>query len=172
MRDEILNLLNMEDVILHYNIKKRKTMCNCPFHKDKNPSMKIYEKSFYCFSCNRGGDFIQFVQYLFQLDFKQAMKKINYDFGLNLSKSLNKEELRKIQLEYEKEKERKKQLKAFYIKNMIEATNHYRIYSNLIKKFEKQMNEDNWEELQEAVLFLEEKLELLDEYMVKIESRV
>lgn len=172
MKEEILNILNMNTIISHYGIKANRDMCSCPFHKDKSPSMKIYDKSFYCFSCNRTGDIIQFVQYLFGLDFVKAMEKINFDFNLNLSKVTNKEELKKIHLQFEKEKKRKEQLKQDYIRKMIKATNHYRIYSDLIKQYQKQMTEENWEDLQIAVLFLEEKLVLLDEYMKKIKSRV
>ena len=34
----------------------------CPFpdHADSHPSMKLYEDSFYCFSCNRGGSIYTF----------------------------------------------------------------------------------------------------------------
>lgn len=172
MKDQILNILDMHTIISYYGIKSNRDMCSCPFHKDKSPSMKIYDKSFYCFSCNKTGDIIQFVQYLFGLDFMKAMEKINFDFNLNLSKITNKEELKRLQLEYEKEKKRKEQLKQDYINKMVKATNHYRIYSNLITKYQKEMNENNWEDLQETIIFLEEKLELLDEYMEKIKSRV
>ena len=99
----------MHTIISYYGIKFNREMCSCPFHKDKSPSMKIYDKSFYCFSCNKTGDLIQFVQYLFGLDFVKAMEKINYDFNLNLSKTTNREELKKIQLAYEREKKIKEQ---------------------------------------------------------------
>lgn len=38
-----------------------KGLCVCPFHRDKNPSMKLYPngKGFYCFSCGTGGDQIK-----------------------------------------------------------------------------------------------------------------
>ena len=43
------------------------------------------------------GDLIQFVQYYFNLNFKQAMEKINIDFGLNLDSN--------VKLDYDKIKE-------------------------------------------------------------------
>ena len=52
MKDEILNLLTMQDILDKYNIKYTKTMYHCPFHKDNTASAKMYENSFYCFSCN------------------------------------------------------------------------------------------------------------------------
>lgn len=170
MKNQILSIMDMHTIVSHYGIKANRDMCSCPFHKDKSPSMKIYDKSFYCFSCNRTGDIIQFVQYLFQLDFVKAMEKINYDFNLNLSKITDKQELKRIQLKYEQEKQRKEHEKQIYIKKMIVATNNYRIYSNLIRKYQNEMNEENWEDLQEAIIFLENKLELLNEYMEKIKK--
>lgn len=50
----------------------------CPFHKEKTPSMKIYEgKRYFCFGgCGTGGDTIDFVMKLFNIDFIKAVKKI------------------------------------------------------------------------------------------------
>lgn len=38
-----------------------KGLCVCPFHQDKNPSLKLYPngKGFYCFACGTGGDQIK-----------------------------------------------------------------------------------------------------------------
>ena len=44
MKEQILNILDMRTLISHYGIKMNRDMCSCPFHKDKSPSMKIYEK--------------------------------------------------------------------------------------------------------------------------------
>lgn len=41
-------------------------------------------KAFNCFSCNRTGDLISFVEQLFNISFKEAMEKINQDFNLKL----------------------------------------------------------------------------------------
>lgn len=47
---------------------------SCPFHEDKTPSFVIYpDKGWYCFSCNRGGDSIDFIKQLKNVDFKQAV---------------------------------------------------------------------------------------------------
>ena len=34
----------------------RSGMACCPFHDDKNPSMKLNEEYFYCFGCGATGD--------------------------------------------------------------------------------------------------------------------
>jgi hypothetical protein len=58
----------------------------CPFHADQKPSMHIYpgNRGFYCYVCNKGGSVIDFVMGLFNLDFHDAIRKINSDFGLHL----------------------------------------------------------------------------------------
>ena len=53
MKDQILQILNMEDILDKYNIKYNHKMFCCPFHKDKTPSAKYYDKTFYCFGCNK-----------------------------------------------------------------------------------------------------------------------
>ena len=37
---------------------------SCPMHTDKHPSLTVYpnQSSWYCYSCNRGGDVIAFIQ--------------------------------------------------------------------------------------------------------------
>ena len=57
------------------------------------------------------GDLIQFVQYYFNLDFKEAMQKINLDFSLNLDSDA-KIDYRKIQEIERKRKQRDNILKS------------------------------------------------------------
>ncbi|MFQ7310191.1 MAG: CHC2 zinc finger domain-containing protein, partial [Mediterraneibacter sp.] len=48
----------------HYGIRVgRNGMCVCPFHDDKNPSMKV-DRRFHCFGCQADGDVIDFVSRL------------------------------------------------------------------------------------------------------------
>ncbi len=55
-------------------------MC-CPFHDDKNPSMKV-DKRFHCFGCGEDGDAIDFVGKLLSLKPKEAAEKLANDFGI------------------------------------------------------------------------------------------
>ena len=59
----------------------RNGMCKCPFHKDKNPSMKV-DKRFHCFGCQADGDVIEFTSRLFGLSRKAAAMKLASDFGI------------------------------------------------------------------------------------------
>ena len=60
----------------------RNGMAVCPFHNDKNPSMKV-DKRFHCFACQADGDVIDFVSRLFGLPSKEAAMKIADDFGIS-----------------------------------------------------------------------------------------
>ena len=65
-----------------YGIRvNRHGMAVCPFHNDKNPSMKV-DKRFHCFACQADGDAVDFVSRLFGLPSKEAAMKIANDFGI------------------------------------------------------------------------------------------
>ncbi|MCQ4758531.1 LPD28 domain-containing protein [Enterocloster bolteae] len=65
-----------------YGIKVSRTgMACCPFHDDKNPSMKV-DQRFHCFGCGADGDVIDFTAKLFDLAPKEAAEKLAQDFGL------------------------------------------------------------------------------------------
>ena len=57
-------------------------MCVCPFHSDRNPSMKV-DKRFHCFACGEDGDVIDFVSKYFGLSLKDAAIKICDDFHIS-----------------------------------------------------------------------------------------
>ena len=61
---------------------KRGGMVCCPFHDDKNPSMKLNEEYFYCFGCGATGDVIDLTARLYNLSPKEAAEKLAQDFGL------------------------------------------------------------------------------------------
>ena len=59
----------------------RHGMAVCPFHNDKNPSMKV-DKRFHCFACQADGDAVDFVSRLFGLPSKAAAMKLADDFSI------------------------------------------------------------------------------------------
>ena len=66
-----------------YGIKVSRTgMACCPFHDDKNPSMKLNKEYFYCFGCGATGDVIDLTARLYNLAPKEAAEKLAQDFGL------------------------------------------------------------------------------------------
>lgn len=63
---------------IHVN---RNGMCVCPFHNDKNPSMKV-DRRFYCFGCGATGDVIDFVSRLQGIGSKEAALMLAQDFSI------------------------------------------------------------------------------------------
>lgn len=170
LKNDILNVLRIRDITNRYGIKITNNMCRCPFgHTDSSPSMKIYDKtnSFYCFACHKNGDLIKMVQLLFGLNFQQAMEKINDDFQLGLStkSSYNKQQI--IRLEKEKRlkelKEQQEKIKENQI--FISLCNERRLYINLMRKFKKQINKTNWEDLNLSISYLRQEVFKIDEFM-------
>ena len=74
--------VSTRDAAAFYGIEvKRNGMACCPFHDDKNPSMKV-DQRFHCFGCGADGDVIDFTAKLFDLSPKEAAKKLAQEFGL------------------------------------------------------------------------------------------
>lgn len=49
----------------------------CPFHGERTASLKLYEDGgWYCFGCHAGGSSIDFVMRLFNLEFRQAVVRL------------------------------------------------------------------------------------------------
>ena len=58
----------------------------CPFHDDRNPSLKVYpdRQTFRCWSCDTGGDVFTFVMKFDGLDFYSALKHLAERAGLEM----------------------------------------------------------------------------------------
>lgn len=63
----------------------RSGMACCPFHEDRNPSMKLNENYFYCFGCGATGDVIDFTARLYGLCGYDAANKLADDFGVSVN---------------------------------------------------------------------------------------
>ena len=75
--------VSTREVAEMYGIKVRRNgMACCPFHDDRNPSMKL-DNRFHCFGCGADGDAIDFVAKLYGLSLKEAAVKIADDFGIS-----------------------------------------------------------------------------------------
>ena len=59
----------------------RNGMCVCPFHEDKNPSMKV-DRRFHCFGCQADGDVVDFVSRMEQTGPKEAALMLARDFSI------------------------------------------------------------------------------------------
>lgn len=160
IKDEIKNLITMKDIMSKYGIKHKGDMFHCCFHKDQNASAKFYRNSFYCFSCNKTGDLIQFVQYLYNLTFQEAMQKINVDFGLGLDNN-TKIDKNKI-LEIERKRKQEELAKKRKTENYIRLADKYRELRHEIDRQLKLVNIINWEQKVFEISKLQNQLELLE----------
>ena len=83
--DNIKAALPMRRAVEFYGFKPNRSgyIC-CPFHSEKTPSLKIYPDGWWCFGCNSGGDVIDFVGRVMNLNYLDSCKQINSDFSLGL----------------------------------------------------------------------------------------
>ena len=83
--DEVKELVDVPTAARSYGVEvHRGNMALCPFHRERNPSCKLYADHYYCFGCQAYGDVIRLVQELFGLTPIEAVKQINSDFALGL----------------------------------------------------------------------------------------
>lgn len=82
----IREALSMEDVAYHYvpNARIRNHRMPCPFHNGEDDNLALYEDSYYCYVCHEHGDIFTFTQKILGVNFPDALKALNQDFGLNL----------------------------------------------------------------------------------------
>ena len=60
--------------------------CRCPFHSDGTPSCHFYPdtQSFFCFGCGAGGDVVNFIRLIENLDYYDAIKFLAQRAGMAL----------------------------------------------------------------------------------------
>ena len=111
MCERIRESVPMKTALEHYGFPvNRAGFTSCPLHSEKTASFKVYSDNFYCYGCGEGGDLINFVKKYFNLDFKAAIVRINFDFGLNLPLSEEPSEADRARIR--KANEERKQRKA------------------------------------------------------------
>ena len=115
----ITGTVTMRDVLSRYHNLGKKNRCSCPIHNGKDNNFAYTDKVFHCWTCGAKGNVISFVMQMFNLNFRQALMKINIDFGLNLSLQASRQsaetqqradEIRKVrQAEYEKKMQKERE---------------------------------------------------------------
>lgn len=85
---EIKGCISMHDICERYSLSvNRAGFMSCPFHSgDNTASLKIYKgsKGWHCFGCGAGGSVIDFVMMYFNINFMQAVIRLDSDFDLKL----------------------------------------------------------------------------------------
>ncbi len=92
LKEEIKNSIKLSEVIgKNLSLKQRDNnnyVALCPFHKEKTPSFNISDdKGFYhCFGCGKNGDIFNYLMETENLSFSEALKRLAYQAGINVSK--------------------------------------------------------------------------------------
>ena len=83
---EIRDQVPMDRILSMYGYTPKRGVMPCPFHGEKNPSLKIYPKNggWHCFGCGRGGSVIDFVMEHEGCNFPTAVRAIDEAFRLGL----------------------------------------------------------------------------------------
>lgn len=161
--DEVKNRCDIVNVISQYiNLKNSGSNYSglCPFHNEKTGSFHVNQKKqiYKCFGCGEGGDVINFVMKIENLDFIEAVKllaeKNGIEFKTNLSEA-DKAKMESIKLMQDIH------LKAarFYFANLINSKNAGYDYlrgrglsDKIIKKFGLGYSLNSWNSLMDYLL--------------------
>lgn len=170
MKDEILTYVTMENILDKYGIEHKRGMFSCPFHgEDRKPSAKAYKNNFHCFACGKNRDIIGFVEEYFNLSFKEAMQKINIDFGLGLENDrIDYNKLKQVKMLQNEKKEKKKKLTKEYCT----LCSIKQSYENIINELSHKINIKNWENLVSTISYFEMKLFHVEQQLIDIDNKL
>lgn len=65
----------------------RSGMTRCPFHADRNPSMKLYDDAYHCFGCQAHGDVTALTAQIHGTGMREAAERLAADFGIPVTAS-------------------------------------------------------------------------------------
>ena len=135
---EILERVSIKEVLDRYWGKADRTgRYKCVFHNGKDNNMVALDGNCYCFVCNERGNAINVVRTIFNCSTKQAMQKIDEDFGLGLDKPLTPQEKKKYaeqQKAREQERKRQEELAKFESKCLDTIAEKLRIADDYIRE--------------------------------------
>lgn len=82
----IRDTVSTEEIVGMYGYKIRRGFMVCPFHGDRDASLKVYPGTggWHCFGCGKGGSVIDFVMEQENCDFRTAVLAIDKAAGLHL----------------------------------------------------------------------------------------
>ena len=125
-----------------YGIKvNRNGMAVCPFHNDKNPSMKV-DKRFHCFACQADGDVIDFVSRLCGLPCKEAAMKLADDFGISYDSRHKPTVKPKIREPTAEQLYQKEEARCFRV-----LSDYFHLLRSWERQYDPQTPEDEWHPL-------------------------
>lgn len=141
-RDEDIELVksqvNMRMLAEHFGIRvNRKGMALCPFHSDKNPSMKIHkgylsDDGYYCWACGSGGTIFNFVMKYCNVGFEESVKYIAGVFGIQIADKMDFTADEKAQITHQKQiRELDRELKEKCLRSLSLLSDKIRFYEKV-----------------------------------------
>lgn len=82
----IRDTVSAEQIVSLYGYKTKHGFMVCPFHGDKDASLKVYKGTggWHCFGCGKGGSVIDFVMAHENCDFRTAVVSIDHALHMGL----------------------------------------------------------------------------------------
>ena len=82
----IRDTVEMKSILDLYGYQTKRNVMPCPFHGERNPSLRIYPKTggWHCFGCGKGGSVIDFVMEHERCSFGTAVIAIDKALSLGL----------------------------------------------------------------------------------------
>lgn len=161
--DEIKSRCDISSIISEYmEIKQSGSNFKglCPFHGEKTPSFHINtSKQIYkCFGCGEGGDVINFVMKMENLDFMDSVKLLASKSGIEINTNISKEAREKIE-KSKRFQDVYTEAARFYFSNLTESKNNGYTYlrnrglsDKIIKRFGLGYSKDSWSSLKDFML--------------------
>lgn len=139
--EEVRNSNDIVDVVSQYVVLKRSGRNFtglCPFHGEKSPSFFVLpdRQFFHCFGCGVGGDVIQFIRKIENLDFLPTLELLASRAGITLLAAQGEQDNTRIKLK-EKVYEINKTTAEYYHENLYKPT------SKLAQEYVKKRKMDN-----------------------------
>lgn len=110
--EAVKHTVPVPDAAARYGLDvSRNGMARCPFHNDRNPSMKLNDDYFFCFGCGERGDVIDLTAGLYGMNKGEAVHKLAEDFGVGSDTVMEDlAELKKMRSDREREQEEERQV--------------------------------------------------------------
>lgn len=127
-----------------------------PFREEKTASLYVSEKGIHDFGSSKHYDIIDFVSEYYKVKPLQALKMLCEDFGIVIKEEhIDKESLRKIRQEREKQKELRENAIRFYNGEVQKLCDEIQTNQKLIQIFKKSFKYEGLEVLYKQEIFLE-----------------
>lgn len=132
----------------------------CPFHVEKTPSFHIStaKQVYKCFGCGEGGDVINFVMKIENLDFMDAVRLLANRCGIDINFNIDEETKQKIELS-KKYQDIHTEAARFYFSNLVKSKNRGYDYlrnrgldDKTIKRFGLGYSQDSWNSLMDYLI--------------------